>query len=431
MNPRGGVARAVLTAALVLVGRVPWARADARELEALERRLATEVTLGDVLALAAARSPEATELAARRDAALARADGVGLRPAPELFYEQWGVPLAEPWNLMQANMLMLGARQMFPAPGLRDVLRRAAERDADGLGAVAAARRLAVAAEVRRALVDCVRADASLALERDTRELAAGMVEATRARFAAGQLSAGDLLRASTELARLGLRLARAEQDVASARARLNVRLGRAPEAPLGRLQPPPRPTTTALPEGTRPELDAAQAAVGRAQEQAAATRLAADRPSIMVGLEYQAMPMQAHVNSYGAMVGMTLPWLDPAREARVREAVAATEADRAALETVRRGLALELAEATYALAAARRELDVLDRDVLPGAEASFAAAQASFAGGRESALGVLDGLRSLAALRLERVGALARLDLALIDLDRAVGHASPVEEGR
>ena len=49
-------------------------------------------------------------------------------PILELKYEQWGVPLARPYALDEANTLMLGVRQTFPAWGSLDARGRAARR---------------------------------------------------------------------------------------------------------------------------------------------------------------------------------------------------------------------------------------------------------------------------------------------------------------
>ena len=51
-------------------------------------------------------------------------------PDLEAKYEQWGVPLAHPYALDEANMLMLGVRQTFPAWGTLDARGRAAAEDA-------------------------------------------------------------------------------------------------------------------------------------------------------------------------------------------------------------------------------------------------------------------------------------------------------------
>lgn len=108
---------------------VPPARPPA---PADETPLAGETRLETVLALARARNPDLDEARERLHARLERVPAAAALPDLELKYEQWGVPLARPYALDEADTLMLGVRQTFPAAGTRDAQARAALEEAHG-----------------------------------------------------------------------------------------------------------------------------------------------------------------------------------------------------------------------------------------------------------------------------------------------------------
>jgi outer membrane protein TolC len=81
-----------------------------------------------------------------------------------------------------------------------------------------------------------------------------------------------------------------------------------------------------------------------------------------------------------------------------------------------------ELYDALERLKAAREALTILDRNVLPQAQQSFELSQATYRGGQGDSLGLLDALNSLLDVRIERERALARVEVALADVERAAG---------
>jgi outer membrane protein TolC len=172
-----------------------------------------------------------------------------------------------------------------------------------------------------------------------------------------------------------------------------------------------------------RPDLAAAERAVRRGE---AAVELAARRarwPRLMVGADYWYMPMLHEPHGYGAMVAVSLPWLNPEHDARVREAEHTLAAERRVLESQRRVAAFEVADARAKVEAARQALAILDASVLPEARRAFEAAQASYGAGQGSALPVLDALQTYLDVRLERTRAVARVEISGSEYARAAGQ--------
>jgi cobalt-zinc-cadmium efflux system outer membrane protein len=148
-----------------------------------------------------------------------------------------------------------------------------------------------------------------------------------------------------------------------------------------------------------------------------------------MVGVQYMFMPtMMEDRHNYGVMLSMSLPWLNPRYGEQVRAAEARVAAERSALSSSRSASRFELYDALERLKAAREALAILDRNVLPQAQQSFEISQATYRGGQGDSLALLDALNSLLDVRIERERALARVAMALADVDRAAGV--PIRNG-
>ncbi len=394
-----------------------------------EAELVRETKLDTVLRLALERNPDLHESQERLGAALERVPAAARLPDLELKYEQWGVPLRRPFALGQAQTLMLGLRQTFPAPGSLDAKSRAALEEAKLALDTRHAREQDIIAQVRRAFYEYYRADREYRIHLEHVDLATRVVELARANYQAGRGSQQDVLRTIVELSRLHNDIAAIEQQRISSRALLNSLMARDPDAPLGppaEFEPPRQAIridkAEQLLESSRPELLAASRASRRSEASLNAAQNTAHWPSFMVGADYWYMPTSDSHHAYGAMFAMSLPWLNPRHREEVREAEHALAADRRALESVRNAARYQLRDAAARYDAAQQSFTIIDRDLLPQARQSYQAGQAAFASGQGDALGLLDALRSYLQVRLERSRALAHLQTALADLERTVG---------
>jgi cobalt-zinc-cadmium efflux system outer membrane protein len=405
--------------------------ADAQQRANAEAELRTETRLATVLRVALDRNPELHEAAERVRASAARVPAAGRLPDPELKYEQWAVPLDRPYALDKAGMLMLGVRQSFPAAGSLDAQSRVALHEAQMTLQAQRSRVRDLRAAAERAYFEYARTESEQGIRAEHEQLAARILEFARTSFANGRGSLQDVLRLEVELARLHGELIELEAQRRSARAMLNTLMARPTNAPLG---PPvmPFPVDVDLrgPQleasmlKQRPEVAAAERAIERSNAMLGAAKQTARWPSFMVGLDYWLMPQATNPHAYGAMVSMSLPWLNPQHDEQVREAEHTLQADRNALQAVRNASRYELEDALARYQAARESFVLVDRELIARAERSYEAAQAAFASGQSDALGVLDALHTYLDVRLERNKALARLQTALADVERSAGTA-------
>jgi len=395
--------------------------ADDAELERTAR-------LQTILRIALDRNRDVAENQARASAAEARGQAASRLPDLELKYEQWGVPLSRPYDLGSAQTLMIGVRQTFPAWGTLDARARAAAEEAGGARDMSRARRLEVAAQVRRTYATYYKADQELRLHLEHVGLTSRVLELARLNQRTGHGSLQDVLRLELEMTRLHTDVARIEREERSSRALLNALMDRSAEAPLG----PPEdlavvPAAEIAPlerkiDANRPEIATAVRALRRSEALLDGARDAARFPEVMVGLDYWYLPTVPDHQAYGAMVGINLPWPSGRHGDEERAAEQTVRAEQAALESAQNAVRYELHDAAARLDSARQSFTIIDQELLAQARRSLEATQAEYAAGHGDAVGLLDALRSYLQVRIERVRALAELASSQADLERAAG---------
>jgi outer membrane protein TolC len=401
----------------------------------VDRAPASTARLTTILRVVGERNADLREATDRARAADARAGAVARLPDPELKGELWGVPLARPLSFRESNTIMIGLRQSFPAWGSLDARERAAREDAAAASLAIEARRQELAAQTRRAFATYARADREARIHLEHAGLTSRIVEVARSLYAVGRGTQQDLLDAELELSRLHLDVATVEQQRRSATALLNALMNRAPDAPLGPV--PDADTGPALgaseeaPRGAdaearlderRPELRAATRAVARSEAELDLARREASLPTIMVGADYWYMPMFEIRHGYGAMVSMSLPWLNPRRRDEVIAAERTSAAERSAREAQRTAARYQLSDADAKLRAAREVLTLLQGSVLAQARRGFESAEAQYRAGRGGVAPVLAAARSYLQVRVDEVRALADLESSRADYARAAG---------
>jgi outer membrane protein TolC len=409
--------------------------------DARARALASEARLETILEIILERNPHLVEAHKRAQAAREGASARSRLPDLELKYEQWGVPLRKPWGLDDADTLMLGLRQTFPAPGTLGARERSALREVDALAEAKRARALDLVQDARRAYAEYYRADREYRIHLEHVVLAEQIVELARTNFQTGRGDQANVLRAVVDVSRLHRDIAAIEQARFSASAFLNTLMDRAPNAALGpALDLGPLPGTLDVETleqralAARPEVRAAEDLVLRSEADVDAAERGATWPSFMVGVDYWFMPTGEVQHAYGAMVSINLPWLNPRHGEEVREAEKSLSADRSALSSAKNTARFELHDRAARYRASRSALTIIDERLLPEATKAFEAARASFTSGTGSGLGVVDALKSLFDVRLESVRARSELFKILADVERAAGHGGgrepPANEG-
>jgi len=196
-----------------------------------------ELRLAEVLSEARERNPELRAARARADAMAAVPAQVSAYDDPTLSYEAWNVP--ESLRIDRADNNIFRLSQKIPFPGKRglagEIARRDAARSSHDVGSV----ELELDAAVKRAFYELWEAHARLAVFTREKELVERFTRIAEQRYATGEATQSDVLRAQVELTHLINRLQTEPLVIESDRAELNALLSRGPEEPLGEPEDP------------------------------------------------------------------------------------------------------------------------------------------------------------------------------------------------
>lgn len=384
-------------------------------------------------AMALAFHPMLHRDSARIAASKAREHASGRLDAPELQYQQWAVPLARPYALNQANMIMLGVRQRIRLGDVREAEReieRAATHTEQSLRAIT---REELLRELRLANVAYARAYEERALHVAHAALVSETLGLAEIAYGSGLTSQAALLEGRAMLAELQAEIGAIDADLDNARLSLNALTGRDLDAEVGppcTMQTPAvQPSAAPLPEpDNKPELQVATQRVNERRARLALEQRRLNTPELMVGVDYMAMPDSGQPFGYGAMVSMSLPWLQAGRKSSEKAATLALReseiergfAERVAQVDVRRALV-----SARAADATRRSIE---GELLPAALQRCEALRIALTSDQARASDVLAALSDLLNARIALVRAGARQREAQIELARALGSTAPAQ---
>jgi outer membrane protein TolC len=289
-----------------------------------------------------------------------------------------------------------------------------------------------VAAQAKNAYYEVFLAHKAIEVHHRQIDLLKEFFNIANARFRAGKGAQVDVLKSSVELSKLSNELPVLEQQRETAKARLNLFLGRAPETPLGEPVEPVGPDRTktrpALDElhqmaiQNRPELRAMDFDIARSQT---ATALAQKQlyPDFNVMVErYQNFGAR---DGFGGAVTMSLPfsfWTRPKYEAGIREAASNADSARAAFQALQNQVLFEVKDLLAKIEAAEKMITLYKTTVLPQAQQTLESARVGYKTAKVEFLTLLDAERAIKDFWLEYYRALTAFEQRMAELERAVG---------
>jgi outer membrane protein TolC len=434
MHAHGCFASAsTLATGLILVAAAGLpARARAETGVVTDEQLARGVDRATVVQAALARSPKLKAQADRVRATRTMSSAEGRLPDPEAMFQIWQVPFQHPASFSDAQMIMAGVTQAFPAPGSLSAMSESKEHAAAAEEAMLADRARDVVRDAENTYSDLEEGTARHKAHLEHRGVAERLVRAAEARQgAAGSLD--DVMQAQLELARLDVDLATEASAVGRAKTHLNALLGRPLDAPVGPVRLTdamtvaiPPESLVALAERVRPDLRAADARVASEGAALQSAQREATWPSFSVGAYYFAPTNLMPFNGYGASATMSLPWVWGGNDRKRESEEALTGAARHDVQDARLNIAVDVGTAAASVRSATERLRVLKSVALPAARRVLDVALASYQGGGGGMLGVLRAQQAVVDIEIDIVMARAQLDHALSDLDWAVGMPLP-----
>lgn len=292
-------------------------------------------------------------------------------------------------------------------------------------------------AEIRAATVqaffEALVAQERVALARESRRVAATALDAAARRVIAGKVAPTEETRARVAEATARVELSQAETDRAASLHGLTALMGVADDAVTaldGRADLLPQPPANEVladrlarsPTLRRAQLEAQR--LGAAYELERARRL----PDVTVSLgARRAQELGRTQPIFG--ISIPLPIFNANQGAQL-EALRRREAAEAQAQAEALRLRAEVLQAADQLRGRRREIETLQREVLPGAASAFEAAARGFELGKFDFLVVLDAQRTLLQARAQYLRTLSDAHRASADLNRRLGAADGAVSG-
>lgn len=286
-----------------------------------------------------------------------------------------------------------------------------------------------VQASVITAFFDVLGAQERLRLTTTSAELAQRGSEVAARRVAAGKVSPVEETRARVAASSVQLELNQANAELANARKRLAATWGN-PVPRFGQVQGdftrlPKMPSATALAErlARAPELNRARTEVERRRALAdVEQRRRTQDISVSLGAKRLGSESGGHTQ---AIIGLSVPLpIFDRNQGNLLEALRRTDKARLELTASEVRLDSEVAQASRRLETARANAELLQREIVPGAQSAFDAATKGYEFGKFAFLDVLDAQRTLLQARSQYLTSLSEAYKAAADIDRLLGNA-------
>jgi len=387
------------------------------------------IRLADVIEEARTQNPELKAARARAEAAAFMPRQASAWDDPVFSWEAWNAP--ESFDVARADNNILRLSQRIPFPGKRTLAGTAAERDADVARHEVEMVELEVTAAAKRAYWDLWLTHQNLLVYSRDKELVEHLARIAERKYAVGQVSQPDVLRAQVELTRLINRVATGTLGVDTARAELAGLLSREDPGSIGIPAEPVTPrleqdvgSLTEIALGRRPELAAQQASIARFEANRRAARLGY-LPDLEVAAErFYNFDRR---DGLGAMVSVSIPLVNKYKyDAAVGEANARSASAQAELRRLQDRIRHDVRQAFLRAKAALAQRDLFVSTHIPQAEQALRASQIGYETGRVDFLSLIDSVRAIESVHLEHYQAEADFEKAYADLERAVGGDVP-----
>ena len=387
------------------------------------------LTLQAALDEALASNPELIALRAQLEADRRGPEQARALVPPMLEAQIWQWPLST-INPAGATYMFM-AQQEFPGRGKRDLRMKLALAEVAATESAIPVRARDIVADIKRAYAEVFVSRKAVEVSRETIDLLRQIADGTQVRYASGRGAQQDVLKIVLEISRMHEEQVLIRERGLMAEARLNTLLGRDAGTPIGPLaNPREEAALPAVAELQRlaleqqPELARARAEIERAE---AATALARGerKPDFFVRGGYMLMPGDA--GAFTASVGISwpnAPWSRKRLDLAVEQSQLNVKAARARYDSAVNSLRLMVQEAYVRLESATVRAALLRTSVVPQSAQALDVSRVGYQADRGAFLDIIDNQRLVAEARLGYYRALADIEQARADLERAIGSS-------
>lgn len=384
----------------------------------------TNVTLSAVVRQAVSDNPQLASLRAKWEAMLERPAQAKALPNPMLSYG--GMDMANGGDWPDTNEKRVMAQQEFPWFGKRALREGIAAKEAESMRRELEAMTRDVVMTVKESFYDLYAVQQVITVTHEEETVLGRMAKIAETRYASGNGSQADLIKAQTEITMLKQRLLELRAQENTVKAKLNTLLNRRADEPLGTLSRPPAvgaPVEAAAlfaeAARNRPEVLAAETQIERYGLE---KKLMEKEylPDYKLGLEYR--DIQSEDNMLMFTVSVELPIWQSKYKAGVREAERMQASSLSAREAAERQSAFDVQDAHFKLLTAQRTLHIYRTELVPQAEARFSTSEAGYREGKVDFLDLLESERFLLNTKVMTAMSEGTVGMQAARLERAVG---------
>jgi outer membrane protein, heavy metal efflux system len=426
------------------MGRMPRAAAAAAVVAAIaaapayaQNRLADAAAapaLGSLVAEALQNNPELRAAAKETEAANQRVRPAGALEDPMLEAGLLNVPI-QPFSLNREDMTMkmLGLSQKLPYPGKRALREQVAAKDAETLNYGLRETTNRIVRDVKLAYFDLALTGETIRQLENNRLILEQFLRIAEGRYAVGQATQAEVLKAQTQLGRMTEELLRMERERPVMEAELVRLLGRRGNA---------APIAAELPQigDAAFSLEALQEAALRERPQLLGLQSAIDRSAKTLELaRKEAQPDFDLRFSYGQRdrdqmglpredlvsltVAMNLPvWRQDKIEPRIAEAQALREQTLELQQAQQNEVLARLRQQVAIAEQSRKSVRLYETGILPQARLAVEASLSGYKVSRADLLMLLDSQMTLFGYEISRAKELVNFNKALAEIDLLTG---------
>lgn len=411
-----------VTAGLTFAQSLPAAQTNRTPRPGSQAEAMVALTLQRAIALALESNPDLTVAKREIEATEGQVLQGQVRPNPELSYALEDQNAQTRTQSVQINLPVEMGGKRAERIAVAELGRDIAVEELN-------VRRIEIRAAVVAAFFETLAAQERTTLAQDSVDLARKATDAVAKRVVAGRVSPVDETKARVAEAGVRVELAQAQSEQRSARGRLAGLLG----------VNPPRFTLVAGSVETLPVVPSFESIQQRLSASPTLRRaqLEVERRKSLVHVERSKRvpdvtfslgvkrPNELQRDQLLFGVSVPLPLFDR-NQGNLLEALKREDKARDELQTLDVRVSTEVMQARERLDAVHGEVDVLQRDILPGAQSAYNAATIGFENGKFNFLEVLDAQRTYFAAKSQYLKALAEAHRAATDIDRVLGESTP-----
>ena len=395
--------------------------------------VALGLSLDKVIEESLENNPEISAAQNRWEAAKAKVPQVRWWGDPQLGISFEKIPQGS-YSLGAAKMRMFSISQMIPFPGKLTLKGRMAQREVMIAKEEYEAKRQEIIAKAKSAYYRLFLVHKSIEIENEEKELIRKFEKIAETKYAVGQGSQHDVLKAQVELSLIADDLITLqEEELPTAEARLNATLNRPPRSPVGI---PEKFTIPKLEESreeieelalqARPALQAMEFAVEKSKT---AYKLAKMEylPNFMIKFMREEMetPMSTE-STGGVMLSINVPIWFWKEGYGVSEKRAQKRSAEASFQAMKNMVLFEVQNALAKFNASERRVNLFKTSIIPQTEQALKAATIAYETGKVDFLTLMNSERMLRDARLKYYKVLAKHGTNQANLERIIGVRLP-----